>query len=309
MIVVMTSPGRLGNKLFLFAHFIAFGIEHRCAIVNLSFEPYEKYFAPTRQICLCPFPAYLPMRGSVNIGSKGRANQTWLEHHLRSTFLRLAWRLYHASDRSGFSKLLQVVTDEDRGRKWDMSGREFIGLASSTRVLMTNGWLFRDRPALRKHANVVRRFFLPIEPHISSVSSIVGRARVNADLLIGVHIRRGDYRTFLDGVHFFEFEQYADIMRNITSLYVKNRIAFLICSDEPIPLEPFRGLNIHLSSGHLVEDVYALAECDLLVGPWSTYCAWASFYGSVPWYRIGDPRALPQPDRFLSIHDIWTGDS
>jgi hypothetical protein len=314
MLLVMHSPGRLGNKLFLFAHLIAFGIEHRRSIINLSFDPYEKYFLSIRQICLCPFPAYSaysPIRSVVRSARQSHATRRGFPPHLRHMFLRIAWTLYHASNRSELHKVLQVITDENLTRHWDMSAHEFIDLASDKLVLMINGWLFRDWPALRKHDHAVRQFFVPVEAHMSQVSLIVGRARRGIDILVGVHIRRGDYRTFLEGRFFFEFEQYADILRKLTTLYKYNaemNIGFLICSDEPVPVEPFRGLHIYFGSGHLIEDMYALAQCDLLVGPWSTFCGWASFYGSVPWYRIEDPRAELRPDCFRSIYDIWASE-
>jgi hypothetical protein len=40
-----------------------------------------------------------------------------------------------------------------------------------------------------------------------------------------------------------------------------------------------------------VEDLYAFAGCDLLVGPPSTFTAWAAFYGEVPLLHVEDPRA------------------
>jgi hypothetical protein len=45
-------------------------------------------------------------------------------------------------------------------------------------------------------------------------------------------------------------------------------------------------LNVTWGSGHLVEDMYAFAGCDYLVGPPSTFTTWASFYGQVPLCRL-----------------------
>jgi hypothetical protein len=311
MILIMHTPGQLGNKLFLFAHFLAFGMEHQHTIVNISFGPYEQYFPLTRQIHLCPFPAYRPVEAAGGTASdvEGESKQINSQAYLRRGLLRLAWTAYHASGRIGFLQLVRIVNDEHRTRYWDMSGNEFINLARSTRCLMTDGWLFRHRPGLQKHASAIRKFFVPIEPHRSEVASIVSHARATATLLVGVHIRRGDYRTFLGGSLFYEYEQYAEIMRRIESLYAaSHRVSFLICSDEPVPTDPFRGLNINFSSGHLIEDLYALAKCDLLTGPWSTFSGWASFYGSVPWYRIENPKAEPSRESFRSLHEIWANE-
>ena len=56
----------------------------------------------------------------------------------------------------------------------------------------------------------------------------------------------------------------------------------LVCSNASPPASAFAGCDVSAGIGHLVEDLYALARCDYLVGPPSTYTAWASFYGQVP---------------------------
>ena len=53
-----------------------------------------------------------------------------------------------------------------------------------------------------------------------------------------------------------------------------------------------------MSSGVAVEDLYALAGCDLLIGPPSTFTQWASFYGKVPLYHAWSPDAAPTRDDF-----------
>jgi hypothetical protein len=189
---------------------------------------------------------------------------------------------------------------------WDLSGDPFLAIARTTKVLTISGWLFRDRSGLRRHAGEIRQFFVPVEPYRSRAASIACYAKNSADILIGVHIRRGDYRTYLKGRFFFEFEEYAAIMKNILLLFDKKKISFLICSNEPIPTAPFNGLDFSLGSGHLIEDLYSLSKCDLLIGPLnSTFSGWASYYGSVPWYPIEDPQAHPQLSSFGSIHDVW----
>jgi hypothetical protein len=58
-----------------------------------------------------------------------------------------------------------------------------------------------------------------------------------------------------------------------------------------VPGEPFAGLDVHHGPGEPVEDLHALSLCDRLVGPPSTYSAWASFMNAVPRYEIADPAA------------------
>ncbi len=46
--------------------------------------------------------------------------------------------------------------------------------------------------------------------------------------------------------------------------------------------DDFGDLRVHFGPGHIIQDMYAMAEADLLIGPPSTYTGWASFYGNVP---------------------------
>ncbi|MCS6783545.1 MAG: hypothetical protein NZ482_10320, partial [Gloeomargarita sp. SKYG98] len=60
------------------------------------------------------------------------------------------------------------------------------------------------------------------------------------------------------------------------------------CSDENLIPQGhhFSGLPVHWGTGHIIEDLYGLAECDYLIATPSTYSGWASFYGQVPIYFL-----------------------
>ncbi|MCW3058345.1 MAG: hypothetical protein JWQ02_166, partial [Capsulimonas sp.] len=44
--------------------------------------------------------------------------------------------------------------------------------------------------------------------------------------------------------------------------------------------------------------MYSLSECDYILGPPSTFTAWASFYGQKPLYKILEPEAAVSLDDF-----------
>ena len=93
-------------------------------------------------------------------------------------------------------------------------------------------------------------------------------------------------------------------MRRIELLFPSQRVTFLVCSNAALNQDSFTGLQTTCGSGHLVEDMYALAACDYMVGPPSTYTMWASFYGETPLL------ALKQPDKAFSLDqfDVWSDD-
>jgi hypothetical protein len=82
------------------------------------------------------------------------------------------------------------------------------------------------------------------------------------------------------------------------------RTRFLLCSDIRLDPTEFRDFDILTGTGHPVEDNYALATCDYLIGPPSTYTAWASFYGGAPkcFLRSTDMRITP--DCFVIQHSV-----
>jgi len=67
-------------------------------------------------------------------------------------------------------------------------------------------------------------------------------------------------------------------MNSVVRLFEGKKIKFLICSNIPQNPSLFDNFNCGFDRRHLIEDMYALAECDYVVGPPSSYTMWASFY-------------------------------
>ena len=155
--------------------------------------------------------------------------------------------------------------------------------AARERVVVLHGWCFRDRPGFLKHAALLRRLFALVPEHRRAVDALIATCRRTAEVLVGIHIRRGDYATFANGRYYYDNQQYAGFMRQLLPQWGSStRVGFLLCSDEPLDLSAFAGLPVHRATGHFVEDLYALADCDYVLGPPSSFSLWASFYGQTP---------------------------
>ena len=61
---------------------------------------------------------------------------------------------------------------------------------------------------------------------------------------------------------------------------------FVVFSDETIDESHFEGLPCYFAHGSAVEDQWLMSQCDYLMGPPSTFSAWASFMGKVPLARM-----------------------
>jgi hypothetical protein len=283
MIVIAEKYGQLGNRLFVFAHFVACALEHGLKVSNPAFDEYAEFFETTRRDLFCRHPA----RASL---LKGRRPRRWL-YALAN---RVANSLAYRSPRGRFWQVIRI----EEGESYDLAAPEFIAAARGKRLVFVQGWLFRDEPRLRKHAAALREFFAPARHVAERVGAHVRRAREGCDVLVGVHVRQGDYRGFEGGRYFYESGEYARLMRAAERLFPGRRVGFLVCSNERQDEGVFAGLRHAPGPGHFVDDMYALAACDYIIGPPSTYTLWASFYGGAPLYQVREVSAAVSAEDF-----------
>ena len=287
MITIVGKPGQLGNSLFLFANFLACAIENNLNIANPAFDEYAEYFQTTSRDFFCRYPA----RASLWRGNRWTRKILFsVNYYLTRLLVRSRFKTRH---------LRAIALDWDEEVRLDSP--EFLALARSTKLLFAQGWLFRDRTNFNKHADAIRAFFEPLEVFQHNIDRLIKGAREDCDLLVGVHIRHGDYKSFLDGKYFYEVHEYARLMERIEEMHPNRRVKFLICSNVKQNAADFARFNFIFGNDHLIEDVYSFARCDLIIGPPSTYTMWAAFYGRVPLYMIEDIEREPCFDRTQSF--------
>ena len=164
----------------------------------------------------------------------------------------------------------------------------FLGLkrVSIPHVLtLASSWNYRDADALAKCEDEVRAFFRPL--HVERAEHILKDLKGKGEILVGVHVRRTDYKTFLCGRYYFEDDVYRREMRNAQRLLAENGdVRFVMFSDEKLDELHFSGLPCSFMHGSAVEDQWMMSQCDYLMGPPSTFSAWASFMGRAPLARM-----------------------
>ena len=148
------------------------------------------------------------------------------------------------------------------------------------------GWQTRrDTRYIQQILPQLKQVFRPKEEIMRRAEKMVNNLREKSNLVVGVHIRRGDYATWNDGRFFYELEDYHQFMLRLKLLYKDKKVSFFISSNEDFSLEVFEDCNCKRfgteSSGAIL-DLYTLSECDLIIGPFSSYSRWASFIGEVP---------------------------
>ena len=159
---------------------------------------------------------------------------------------------------------------------------------SIPRILtLASDWHYRDYEALHRHEDEVRDFFAPRD--VAIAKNTLEGLKHEGTHLIGVHIRRRDYKTFVGGRYYFDDSVYRREMQRVMDFWKDcvNKM-FLVFSDENIDETSFAGLPCRFMHGTAVEDQWMMSQCDFLMGPPSTFSAWASFMGRVPLARMWD---------------------
>lgn len=287
MILVLGKPGQLGNRLFLFANFIAFSAEHGTTIAYLGFDDFANDFdGPRRDI----WSRHPPTHGFIP--------PTILRRICYSAAYRLAraGRALRLSTRSlRFLTLSDIWADA-----YDLEDPTFLELVSA-KLLITDGWLFHYRSGLSKHKVTIRRFLRPRGELLQRSRALAERARQDGDVLVGVHVRRGDYDRFLEGKYLYEYDHYERWMKRLSEVLAPQTVSFLVASDEDLGGASLSRAGVHFATDSPVVDLYALAECDFLVGPPSTFSIWASYYGGVPLRMMTDPLATIELEDFKVV--------
>ncbi|MBR1545979.1 MAG: hypothetical protein IJ633_04175 [Prevotella sp.] len=173
----------------------------------------------------------------------------------------------------------------------------------------TKGWQTRtDIRYLAQTMPQLQQVFRPKEEIMQKAEAMVADLRKESDLVVGVHIRRGDYATWNDGRFFYELEEYRQFMLRIQQVYPDKKVGFFISSNEDFSLDIFEGCNCRRfgkePSGAIL-DLYTLTLCDRITGPVSSYSRWASFIGEVPLCFLESKDQVFTDESFSKIVDFF----
>ena len=282
MLVVFWNTGQLGNRLFYFSHFIAFSTETKSKLVCLFFGKEAKHYSAQFEGTKSNLIGYFP-KPFFSTSTLLYRLINWLLYKLFLLAKRFQWN----------NKLVSIYTPTIEGKKDSetYSVIDMVNNATRKKSLFTfyNSHIFwYDNTDLNKYHKAICDYFIPVEPHRSNVALYNEKLRDEfpSATIVGVHIRRGDYREWANGMWYFDDEGYATLMRKVEQQFLPKKTIFVICSNEEVLFENYNDLCLRKSTGHFIEDMYILAKCDYIIGPHSTYSMWASFYGQKPLYKM-----------------------
>jgi len=273
MLINTTKYGQLGNRLQLFAHYIAFSIANDQKIMNLGFAEYAHLFEITSRDIFCRYPG----------------KESILKFYfLRTLLYKLSQLLIKIFEKINIKKIkiINSYPYTNSNTEFRLDDPEFLSSIKKNQAILTHGYYFVDYINFLKYSDKIREYFKPLAVHRSNINTLIDNARESCDVLVGVHIRHGDYKGYLGGKFFYEIDNFITIMKKTEKLFPDKKVGFLICSDESHNSDHFSGFTVTFGTNHIIEDMYSLARCDHIIGTPSTYSRWACFYGNVPTYHI-----------------------
>ncbi|WP_316824788.1 alpha-1,2-fucosyltransferase [Pedobacter miscanthi] len=263
MIIINDKPGQLCNQLWSYAPFIATSLENKNTFITLYFEDNFYLFEDLNRFENIKF-------GWFRIGK--------IDVYLRKILLRY---IRIIPDR--VLKIFNIHIDKVN---WKAENWEDNLISKKNSIIFLGaGCHKKNNLFLTKYHSEITQIFEPKKIYKQKVDNEFREKFKNFDTIVGVHIRRGDYKNFLDGIYYFDDKVYIRAIKAIKnqSDNRNKKVVFLLCSNEELELNLYNDIDIfQISEPNSIADLYALSCCNYIIGPPSTYSMWASYYGNVP---------------------------
>jgi len=262
MIFLNDKPGQLCNQLWYQAPLIARALKYNTTLISLYFEDNIHLFENVNRYPRIKF---------------GFTRVNFVDIYIRKFTLNLVRQLPN--------KLLEIINikvDKERWRNEIWSEEEFEH--KKLMFFTGNGTRRNDVKLLAEFHQEISNIFSPNKKSINKVLLAFSQMPKES-VIVGVHIRRGDYDIFFNGLYYFGNNIYSEYMSQIQAMFDKQNqsVTFLICSNEKIDLANFHTFKtFKIKNANSIEDLYGLSICNYIIGPPSTFSMWASFIGKVP---------------------------
>lgn len=269
-VIIIKKFGRLANQLWLYISVYAYCLERGYDCDNWAFYEYERYFPNIKTtnllIRLVIEKLLIFTKRKTFVGNIFNKYIRYIKNKSQDQVIG-----YHEGEMNLSSDKGENLVDTK--------------IKEHNKVLL-DSWLFRDAVAIEKYRAEIKNKFKPKEKIEKKLDNIIKDLRAKYDKIIGVHIRQGDYRYWKDGIYYFPPESFNVVLEDFRKHLSNQKICFVICSDEDLKKESFPSINVIFGPGDLIEDLFILSKTDLIIGSNSTFGAFASYYGDIPFKVI-----------------------
>lgn len=325
-IIGINTGGRLGNHLYSFTWMIEMARLTGAIAINPGFRPYKSLFSSTanQRVALWPTDASLDASTHILLALMNRRT-LGLQHHFRIT---RQWRLDEAKPvlqwlpdfrnnwgfiafdwlvdgRHSVKKLSPTFT-LDSGQPDYFSERVQSYVRFKRRIIFDSAAILSQIPP--ESIAAVREYFTPREDAEHKARAWIRevRKRFKAELVIGVAIRQGDFRTWGGGSGYVDSSSFHEILLAFSEQLPSRDLVFVLCSDEAIQAGDFSGINAISvpSDPYPLMHLCTLKNCNYIIGTaGSTFIQWASFLGDVPLHPVSPDtvKVLPGLDQWKTF--------
>ena len=314
LIIFTHFAGRFANQLFIYAHLMAFLLEHPddFDFINLSFSPYAYLLENTSEKPICIFPTHHTRWQSFRgLNYLLHLKLTKGSTRIKNNTIRMLYAFANLSGVQSFlvgSDPLSNVVGQKKD-SLDLANPNDIGLFYQANTTFLAGWGIKSWELVENHQDKIREGMMFASIYTKIAQEFIQGLRNKYDVLIGVLIRQGDYRTWANGRYYFETEQYINWIKQAKEVFgVSRKVGFVVASDEEQDFYKFQDLNVYFATGsavgkgHYIENMAELSLCDLVMTAPSTFSAWSAFLGDIPILPLVEPSQVISENDLLAHH-------
>ena len=269
LLIIYCDYGRLGNRLHTHVNAVAWCIENNYNLINLSFSDYANLFESSQK------------HKSGNLLNSSKV----IIRILSSKILKKIFKKLFLSDK-WLERLSWIINQIKPTNSEVLRESDFSRQIDRKKINLIKHWDISCRNSMEIQQHKLRDYLCPSNRFVVSAEKIIDELRSKYVCVVGIHVRRGDYINYLDGIHYHSWESYlhwANQTKKVLEKSGKKNVGIIICSDEVPPFSVPNNEDVYFSSSNeSIVDIHLLSLCDYNLGPPSSYGTWISWFGKVP---------------------------
>lgn len=274
----------LGNSLFARSQVYAAALEYDETVIDFGFIKFRNYFPNSACTELPIYP----------LESNGSHKKIPSDVILNKLSLRLIhfFRPKFTGEFANFWSQYYLKGDTEKVR---LDSKGFIKFKNKYNNIFLNGHKLRCPELVKKHRTKICQYFQFPNSYMNKWNFLIKNFKNKYSEVIGLHMRRGDFKWAIRGEYFLTPSEYASILKNKVEADFKNTLIIIFSEDKFLNLEEWEDIkscfsftNFILNNGTELDDLCGLMFCDRIVGPTvSTFSRWSAFAGNKYWAGLG----------------------
>lgn len=267
MIIANYPYGRLGNQLQLAAHLMTFALMENKTICLQYLQEHAKSFPYFDSSPLRAFPKF-------------KENNKFIEKIVSKIIPKLN-KLHLIPEIDFLNKNQWIFFD----RNEFFTNKELIKLKKSW-LCTIKAWRLRSTSQINQYRSRIQAVFTPRQEILDQGRYLI--ASLESEIVIGVHIRWGDYKTAAPELY-HGIEIYRKRMLEAQNLFPGKKVGFIVCTEEQQEIHELQELHCIFPKNNAMTDLYTLAQTQYIIASASTFSEWAAYWGNVGIFRVENP--------------------